>query len=360
MDILDNLSDIEDDSDNEGGPNNIRRAKRYIRDAENPFEIDEWDFQRRYRFTKDSVLFGILPEIQAGLIKHNNRGLPIAPQLQLLICLRYFATSSFQLVIADTMKVSQSTVSRIVFRVATLLASLINLYIKIPTTGDARNENHRLFNVLGRGHGAIGLPRVDGAIDCTHIKLVGTRFNQVEEMFRNRKGYFSLNVQAVVGPRMEFLDIVPEWPGRAHDSRIFQNSLIHMRYVQGRLDGILVGDKGYPCLPFLMTPFRNPHNEEEMKYNEIQIRTRIIVERTFGVWKRRFPCLARGMATKLVCSTTTVVACAVLHNMALRFNDILPEDDELHEYEEVPVPNAENINMDGEVARQLLVHRLFN
>lgn len=70
-------------------------------------------------------------------------------------------------------------------------------------------------------------------------------------------------LKAVVGPRMEFLDIVPEWPGSAHDSRIFQNSLLYVRLTEQQLNGILVGDKGYPCLPFLMTPIANAQTDEE-------------------------------------------------------------------------------------------------
>lgn len=62
---------------------------------------------------------------------------------------------------------------------------------------------------------------------------------------------------------MEFLDIVPEYPGSQHDSRIFQNSRIYMRYVQGELTGKLVGDAGYPALPFLLTPVGNPLTDEE-------------------------------------------------------------------------------------------------
>ncbi|XP_029039383.1 uncharacterized protein LOC114874350 isoform X3 [Osmia bicornis bicornis] len=54
-----------------------------------------------------------------------------------------------------------------------------------------------------------------------------------------------------------------------------------------------------------MAPLRNPQTGEEIRYNEIQFRTRQIVERTFGVWKRRFPCLTRGLTTKFLCSTTT-------------------------------------------------------
>jgi len=97
--------------------------------------------------------------------------------------------------VGDVIQVSQSTISRIIFRVSTLIASHINRYIKMPTSDEARSENKRLFKELGYGPGAIGLPSIDGAIDCTHVRLVHTRFHDIEEIYRNRKGYFSLNVQ---------------------------------------------------------------------------------------------------------------------------------------------------------------------
>ncbi|KYN19065.1 Putative nuclease HARBI1 [Trachymyrmex cornetzi] len=147
----------------------IRVPKRYIRDGENPFEFyNEWEFKKRFRFAKNSIMFSILPLIEEGLSKVNNRGLPIAPVFQLLISLRFYATANFQ---------------------------------------------------------------------------------------------------AVVGPRTEFLDIVPEWPGSEHDSRIFQNSRIYMRYRQRELDGILVGDSGYPSLPFLLTPINNPTSDKEERFD---------------------------------------------------------------------------------------------
>nr|XP_034177275.1 putative nuclease HARBI1 [Osmia lignaria] len=173
-----------------------RISRRYIRHESDPFDcFDAGEFRRHYRFIKDSVLNGILPKIQAGLQKGNNRGLPIPPAMQLLICLRYYATASFQLILGDTMNVSQPTVFRIVFRVSSLISSLMTDYIKFPREPDNSTQNRRLLNNLRQGNGAISLPGVDGAIDCTHIRLTASRFNNMEEMYRNRKGYFSLNVQ---------------------------------------------------------------------------------------------------------------------------------------------------------------------
>lgn len=103
-----------------------------------------------------------------------------------------------QLILGDTMTISQPTVSRIVFRVSTLIAGLIRNYIKWPQEEEAKSENQQLFQNLGKGNGAIGLPGVIGAIDCTHIRLTATRFQNINEIFRNRKGYFSLNVQVCI------------------------------------------------------------------------------------------------------------------------------------------------------------------
>ena len=308
-------------------------------------------------FNKDSVLHGILPKIEEGLAKINKRGLPIVPHFQLLVALRYYAST----VVGDSMQVAQATISRIVFRVCCLLASLIFEYINFPMNPRACKENRRLFCELGKGNGAIALPGVDRAIDCTHIRLVSTTLRNINEIFRNRKVYFSLNVQVVVGPQMQILDIVPQWPGSAHDSHIFQNFALYMRYTEGELDGMLIGDRGYPCLPFLTTALVNPQTDEELTYNNIQSRTRQIVERTFGIWKRRFACLSRGLGTKLLCSTSIIVACAVLHNMSLIFKDVLLEDDdEFVDDAEVPVHAAQGVqDINGFVAREALINRLF-
>lgn len=65
----------------------------------------------------------------------------------------------------------------------------------MPSIPDAIRENQRLFREIGRRGEGIGLPGIDGVIDCTHIRLVGTTFNNIEEIYRNWKGYLSLNVQ---------------------------------------------------------------------------------------------------------------------------------------------------------------------
>jgi len=105
-----------------------------------------------------------------------------------------------------------------------------------------------------------------------------------------------LNVQALVNSELQFMDIVARWPGSAHDSHIFRNSRLFARLESGEFQKMaILGDSGYALKPYLLTPISNPVGRTQMLYNESQIRTRNVVERSFGVWKRRFPVLSLGI-----------------------------------------------------------------
>ncbi|KAJ1154089.1 hypothetical protein NDU88_006845 [Pleurodeles waltl] len=80
-------------------------------------------------------------------------------------------------------------------------------------------------------------------------------------------------------------------------------------------------DSGYPNLSWLLTPVRNARTRAEECYNEAHGQTRRIIERTFGLLKARFRCLhltdgSLYYSTKKVCQI--IVACCMLHNLALR------------------------------------------
>ena len=55
---------------------------------------------------------------------------------------------------------------------------------------------------------------------------------------------------------------------------------------------IILGDSGYPTRTYLLTPFNPARTPAELRYNEAHCVTRVCVERTFGLLKSRFRCLA--------------------------------------------------------------------
>ncbi|CAH2088543.1 unnamed protein product [Euphydryas editha] len=92
-------------------------------------------------------------------------------------------------------------------------------------------------------------------------------------------------------------------------------------FEQGRYgNAILVGDAGYACNNYMMTPLEQCSTATENLYNESQIRIRNCVERSFGVWKGHFPSMAIGLGVSLQNSFPIIIAIfiAVLHNIARR------------------------------------------
>lgn len=113
------------------------------------------------------------------------------------------------------------------------------------------------------------------------------------------------------------------------------------------------GDGGYPIRTYFFTPLANPTTRAQQLYNESHIRTRNVVERVFGCWKRRFPVLAYGMRLKLQTILIVIVSTAVVYNFAKEMNepDPPPADFDQHELEvliadgQIPdvVDNNENV-----------------
>ncbi|XP_018375209.1 PREDICTED: putative nuclease HARBI1 [Trachymyrmex cornetzi] len=189
------------------------------------------------------------------------------------------------------------------------------------------------------------LPKI-WCIDCTHIRIANPGRNY-GEVFRNRKGWFSLNVQVYffkLDPNEKILDIVVRHPGSTHDAVIFDRSGLRCRFELERLDGILLGDSGYVCRSYLLTPVLRPETDAEVRYNTAHKKTRVTVKQLLGCWKHRFPCLYYGLRTKLSTSVSIICATAVLHNVCIKYNlgEVIKE-----EFNEPIFENIVNREQDG-------------
>ncbi|KAG0434988.1 hypothetical protein HPB47_018746, partial [Ixodes persulcatus] len=200
---------------------------------ENPMEpYNDVQFLAWYRFTKGTVReqLGMLP-VQTST---DCRGLRLTPMLQLLVTLRFYGAGTFQVVTGDLVNVSQP---------ALIAKHLFRDLVHFPSAAQ--------FNTVMLDFFALAkFPGVTGCIDCTHVRIKSPGGDDAE-VFRNRKGVFSINVQA-------------------------------------------------------------------------QIKTRNSVERAFGIWKRRFPCLEMRLEHKPRRAMQIIPACAALHNLACLRKDPQP------------------------------------
>ncbi|CAI6368620.1 unnamed protein product [Macrosiphum euphorbiae] len=327
---------------------------RFFRDRSNPLtDYDDVDFKQRFSLSK-CMFMNLLDMISHNINQNTLRNMSLSPMLQLLIALRYYATGAFQAVLGDHIHVNKSTVCRVIKKVSEAIEFLKPKYIQMPRSQTEIDlVQHDFF--LTRN-----FPKVIGAIDCTHIKIHSPN-SDIGEKFRNRKGFFSINVQAVCNSHMQFINIVARWPGSVHDSTIFDNSLLRAQFENNEFgNSVLVGDGGYACRNYMMTPLGNPTSESELRYQKAQIGTNNVIERTFGVWKRRFPVLSLGIRTQIQTTLTTIIATAVLHNMLIAANEPLVIDETLLTADMLDQVPVLPVRQAGNAVQRHLIETVFN
>nr|XP_027228383.1 putative nuclease HARBI1 [Penaeus vannamei] len=221
------------------------------------------------------------------------------------------ATGSLQLTIADDFGVSQQFVSRCIKETLLSIARTFKRYVVFPDRLAIRATNRKFQDTAN-------FPGVIVAIDCTHIPIENPGRERAEK-FRCRKGFFSLNVQGVCGPNLEFHNIVCRWPGSVHGSRIFTNSDMCMKLEQSQNTGHMLGDSAYPLRAYPMTPISNPNTDSKVRYYAAHAKTRNVIERTFGVWKRRFRVLSSQLRTKLNTSMLAICSAVVLQEKSSHY-----------------------------------------
>ena len=115
--------------------------------------------------------------------------------------------------------VGQSTVGKIVVETCHAIAAhLLPQCVQIPH-GEGLREIVDGFEMCW------GFPQAAGAIDGTHIPII--RPDESASDYYNRKGYYSIIMQAMVDFRGLFMDVYIGWPGKVHDARVFVNSSLY-------------------------------------------------------------------------------------------------------------------------------------
>lgn len=207
-----------------------------------------------------------------------------------------------------------------------------------------------------------------GAIDCTHIRIEKPLTS--EQLYCNRKKFFSIHLQATVDSNMRFTNVYIGEPGSLHDARILRRSLIYERANEEKEtvfpnDTFLLGNSAYPSLPWLVPPFRdNGHlTPQQIEFNFIHSSTRMVVERTFGLLKGRFRRIKFFTEYRnMQFITDTVTAACILHNYCISVNDDFEVNEEKRneDDDDIPLNDFNNENIAGEDRRMKLFRQLFS
>ena len=274
--------------------------------------------------------------------------------------------------VAHLFGVAHSTVCTIVHSTCqAIVNSLLRKYVKFPT-GNA------LKDVIRNFESKWGFPQCVGAIDGSHIPICAPLQNHTD--YYNRKGWYSMVVQAVVDHDYLFRDICVGWPGSVHDARIFVNSSIYKRITEDKLiestgfrtilgqhiTPCIIGDSAYPMQTWLLKPFSHSTslNSQQKYFNYRLSRARIVVENAFGRLKARWRRLMKrnDMSTEHI--PTVISACCILHNLCEihgeYFNDMWLSN--ASEYEQpissLPSTSSSSINA-PQSTRNILMRYLY-
>ena len=187
---------------------------------------DNW-WKDNLRMSQDT--FHILcnelrPYIQKEL---TNMRSPVTVEERVAVTVWKLATNIEYHTLASLFGLGRSTVGKIVLETCNIMTTkLLARYVHLP-------EGTRLREIVDGFEVCWGFPQVAGAIDGTHVPVIKPQDNPSD--YYNRKGFYSIIMQAVVDYRGLFLDTYIGWPGKVHDARVFSNSCIYRKGTEGTL-----------------------------------------------------------------------------------------------------------------------------
>ncbi|XP_065355967.1 putative nuclease HARBI1 [Calliphora vicina] len=311
---------------------NVQRiARRELRDDSNPLELPQTLFEKYYRVNKPA--FTYLLDVLTSHCQPRMKSFAVSPLVKLSATLRFFAEGGYQTGIGKDCDVSlaQCSLSKVLTEVIDIFEEhLCTNWITFPKTDEEKRKIALAMYIKN------GIPSVMGCVDGTHVRIIAPSNNK--HLYYNRKGYYSLNVMLVCDHELRILYVDASHPGACHDSFIWNTGELRLHLEQEYLRGCnnywLLGDAGYPLEPWLMTPHRTPEEgSAAMKFNEIHVKARNVIERTNGDrWRCTIGARELHYAPKKAAKIINV--CCALHNICIYFkcNTIANDMDNLDHF----------------------------
>ncbi|XP_069759287.1 putative nuclease HARBI1 [Narcine bancroftii] len=295
---------------------------RVYKEPRSYLQLSDEQCIQRLRFSK-AVVTEICQLLQAELQPRTRAWTALPVEVKVTVTLNFLASGSFQAAAAaDLCHISQFAAHCCIRDVTDALYSRREDFIAFPASGDQQVERVHGFA------GMAGFPEVQGVIDCTHVALRTPHMKP--ELYRNHRGFHSLNVQLLCDHKQKFLMVNAMFPGSSRNAFILRQSEVPGLFQPPhQLDGWLLGGKDYPLLPWLLTPIRSPRSSAHRNYNRSHRATRRLLQNAIKVLKMRFRCLDRSGGTLQYSPERVsrfVVVCCMLHNLAIMRGQPLPND----------------------------------
>lgn len=247
------------------------------------------------------------------------------------IALRRLKSGDSLVSLGETFGTHRSIVSQITWSFVEAVEENGLHHLKWPDTEE------EMLNIKAKFESIQGLPNCCGAVDITHIKMMSSSSPFDTEVWIDNMNNQSMVMQAIVDSDMRFRDVVSGWPGKMTEPYVLSTSKFFELCEKGnRLNGnkiklsddtelreYIVGDSGYPSLPWLVTPYQGKEiSEPAAEFNKRHYETWKVVHRALTRLKEEWKVLQvvmwRPDKHKL---PRIILACCILYNIFLDVED---------------------------------------
>ncbi|KAF0896913.1 hypothetical protein E2562_030763 [Oryza meyeriana var. granulata] len=232
--------------------------------------------------------------------------------------------------VGSAVGVNHSTVSLITWRFVEAMEERASHHLRWPDS----SEMEKIKSMFEKIH---GLPNCCGVIDTTHITMCLSSAEPNCKVWLDHEKNYSMVLQAVISPDMRFMDIVTGWPGSMKESSILHSSgLFKMCEKGARLNGsklavsdgteigeYIIGDAGYPLLPWLLTPYQeNNLSDSKIEFNKRHAAAITVAPRTLASFKETWKFLHGEMWRPDKHRLPRIIhVCCMLHNIIIGLQD---------------------------------------
>ncbi|XP_012474466.1 protein ALP1-like [Gossypium raimondii] len=308
--------------------NGIRSPSKGLDKFKSVFKISRKTFNYVCSLVKEDMMAK-----QANFTFSNGKPVPFEDQVA--VALRRLSSGQSLVTVGDSFGLHHSTVSQLTWRFVEAMEERGLHHLQWPTEAEMTGIKSKFVRILG-------LPNCCGVIDTTHVMMCLPSSDPASKVWLDHEKNHSMVLQAIVDPEMRFRDIVTGWPGKIEDWLVFQSSNFYKLCDKGdRLNGeklelpegseireYIIGDLGYPLLPYLVIPYEGKELPElRVEFNKRHSATRLVAHRAFSrlkeMWKIIQGVMWRPDKHKL---PRIILVCCLLHNIVIDLEDDVQDE----------------------------------
>ncbi|KAL9238808.1 hypothetical protein vseg_013184 [Gypsophila vaccaria] len=310
---------------NHGLPKSLKGLDKF----ESFFRISRKTFNYIFALVKDDM------SAKSGHFSFSN-GKTLSLHDQVAVALRRLSSGDSLASVGDSFGMHHSTVSQVTWLFVESMEKRGLQHLQWPSGDEEMTRVKSNFEQIR------GFPNCVGAIDTTHITMCLPLTDPDNKVWLDHQKIHSMLLQVVVDPDMRIRDIVTGWPGKLSDSNVLKSSALFRLCDKGkRLNGknsvlsegleireYIVGDSGFPLLPWLLTPYKGKNlTKTEDDFNRRHFATRMVARRALArlkdTWKIINGMMWRPDKHKL---PRIILVCCILHNIVIDMEDDVQDE----------------------------------